>query len=60
MDWEQVLGQCKGLGSRAKETWERLARDHWQERRMARDKARERAAAAKEAQQHVKHFEDMH
>ena len=60
MDWDHILGSWKGLGGKARETWEKLAREHWQERRHARDKARERAAAAKEAQQHVKHFEDMH
>ena len=65
MEWEQIVGRWRQLGGEAKTRWGKLTENDWRVVRESRArliaKLRQRyGVSTKEAEQHVKHFEDMH
>jgi uncharacterized protein YjbJ (UPF0337 family) len=64
MDWKQVIGQWKQVGGKAKARWDKLTDEEWRVVREKRDrlvaKIKDKyGVSTKEAEHHVRHFEDM-
>jgi hypothetical protein len=57
MNWDQIAGRCKELGTKAKMTWKHLTHETWRVKPKAKDT---NVAPSNQAPQHVKHTEDMH
>jgi ABC-type Fe3+/spermidine/putrescine transport system ATPase subunit len=57
MNWDQIAGRWKEIGTKAKMTWEHLTHESWRDKLKAKDR---HVVPSKEEPQHVKHPEDMH
>ena len=64
MDWNQIVGQWKEVGGKAKARWDKLSDEEWRVIREKRDrlvaKIKDKyGVSTKEAEHQVRHFEDM-
>ncbi len=64
MDWNQIVGQWKEIGSKTKARWDIVSDEDWRVVREKRDRLVAKikgkyGVSTKEAEHQVKHFEDM-